>query len=567
MVVDKLSQIITMVVNELGYEIDSLHVIKSNRPDLCDYQCDDVFKLAKMFKKNPIEIGEEIVAKVNDLTNKNDFFEKVEFVKPGFINMTLSNIFINNCLASMKNNEYFALPRPSRVETFVLDYGGPNVAKPLHVGHMRTAIVGESIKRIINYAGHKTIADVHLGDYGLQIGQVIYGIKKDNKSLDDIDIAYLDEIYPSMSKLCKEDEEVKEKCAEITRKLQDGDLEYHQYFEKICEVSENDILGIYKYLDVSFDLWLGESDAYPFIPNVEKLFLEKGLLKESEGALVVDVKKETDNKEIPPLVFKKSNGAYLYATTDLATIYDRVTNLHPDHILYVTDSRQALHFEQVFRASALASLAPYQMFEHLGYGTVNGQDGKPYKTRSGDSPKLQNLFNQAREILISKKETNSNMKDEDIDKIVNAVLKFADLQNNRERDYIFDISKFSETVGKTGPYILYTYLRLQKIIGNIDININNFSNNIYNNYDRDLRLKLIELHYSFNSAYQYRMPHYIADYVYDVCVLANAFYQNNRINGLEDEEKKHDWMTLLGLTNKIIKEMLSLLVIEIPTEM
>ena len=265
-------------------------------------------------------------------------------------------------------------------------------------------------------------------------------------------------------------------------------------------------------------------------------------------------------------MFKKSNGAYVYATTDLATIYDRMT-LKPDHMLYITDSRQALHFEQVFRASDLAGLAPYEMFEHLGYGTVNGQDGKPYKTRSGDSPKLQNLFNQAREILISKKETNSNMKEEDIDKIVNAILKFADLQNNRERDYIFDISKFSETVGKTGPYILYTYLRLQKIIGDIDINVNNFTNNIYNNYDRDLRLKLLELPIAFNNAYQYRMPHYIADYVYDVCVLANAFYQNNHINGLEDETKKLDWMILLGLTNKIIKEMLSLLVIEIPTEM
>lgn len=567
MIVDKLSQIVTDCVKELGYEIDNMNVIKSNRPDLCDYQCDDVFKLAKLFKKNPMEIGENIVNKLNKIENINEYFAKVEFVKPGFINMTLSDAFINNCLQDMKNNNYFNLPRPNRVETFVLDYGGPNVAKPLHVGHMRTAIVGESIKRIINYAGHKTIADVHLGDYGLQIGQVIYGIKKDGKSLDDIDISYLDEIYPAMSKLCKENEDVKTECAEITLKLQNGDEEYHKYFEKICEVSEADILSIYKYLDVSFDLWLGESDAYPFIPELEKIFEEKNLLQPSEGAVIVDVKKDTDNKEVPPLVFKKSNGAYLYATTDLATILDRVTNLKPDHILYITDSRQALHFEQVFRASALAGLAPYSMFEHLGYGTVNGQDGKPYKTRSGDSPKLQNLFNQAREILISKKETNSNMSEEDIDKIVNAILKFADLQNNRERDYIFDISKFSETVGKTGPYILYTYLRLQKIIENINFNVNNFSNNIYNSYDRDLRLKLIELPYAFNNAYQYRMPHYIADYVYDVCVLANAFYQNNHINGLEDERKKQDWMILLALTNKVIKEMLSLLVIKIPTEM
>lgn len=567
MIVGTLENFITDITNSLGFKVDNMRVILSNRPDLCDYQCDDVFKLAKEFKKNPIEIGETIVKAIINNQEYANLFDKVEFIKPGFINMTLSSKFINDNLTNMINSDVFALPRPSQVETFVLDYGGPNVAKPLHVGHMRTAIVGESLKRIIKYAGHKTVADVHLGDYGLQIGQVIYGVKKDNINVADIDIKYLDKIYPEMSALCKENEDIKEECAEITRQLQNGNEEYRTLWKKIYEVSCEDILNIYKYLDVSFDLWLGESDAYPFIPEVEEIFNKKGLLKKSDGATIVEVGRDTDKKEIPPLVFRKSNGAYLYATTDLATILDRVQNLNPNHMLYITDNRQDLHFEQVFRASDLAGLAPYTMFEHLGYGTVNGQDGKPYKTRSGDSPKLENLFNQAKEILTLKKESNLDMDSNDIDKIVNAILKFADLQNNRERDYIFDIGKFSETVGKTGPYILYTYLRIEKIIKEKDKNINNFTGNIYNNYDRDLRLKLLELPIAFNNAYSYRMPHYIADYVYDVCVLANAFYQNNHINGLDDNIKKNDWMLLLSLTCDIIKEMLSLLSIDIPTLM
>lgn len=567
MIVETLEKVLKDIVYQLGYETEDIRVILSNRPDLCDYQCDAIFKLAKSLHKNPIEIGEEIVSKVQQIPDFHKYFDKVEFVKPGFINITLSNDFINLGLENMNENPNFNLKKPEKIDTVVLDYGGPNVAKPLHVGHMRTAIVGESIKRILQFAGHKTIADVHLGDYGLQIGQVIYGIQKENIAIDDLTIQDLDRIYPAMSALCKTDESIKEVCATITKDLQDGNLEYRSIWKKICEVSSQDILGIYKYLDVSFDLWYGESDAYPYIPKVEKILQEKNLLQESEGALIVNVSKETDKKEVPPLVFKKSNGAYLYATTDLATIIQRIEDYHPDKILYVTDNRQDLHFEQVFRTCDMADIAPYQTFEHLGYGTVNGSDGKPYKTRSGDSPKLQYLFEQAKEILISKKDSNADMHEEDINKIVNAILKFADLQNNRERDYIFDISKFSEVIGKTGPYILYTYLRLDKIIQDISLSDHKIGNRIYNNYDRDLRLKLLEFPIAFQNALQYRMPSYIADYVYEICVLANAFYQNNHINGLEDLEKQRDWVYLLNLTNKMIKEMLSLLVIKIPTVM
>lgn len=564
---DILENIITNVTNDLGYTVDSMTVIKSNRPDLCDYQCDQVFKLAKQYHKNPMEIGEEITHKINELENFNDYFEKVEFVRPGFINITLSNNFINNKLKNMYNNPKFDIKLPSVKETYFMDYGGPNVAKPLHVGHMRTAIVGEAIKRIINYFGHKTISDVHLGDYGLQIGEVIYGIKEKNMNINDLTIKDLDHIYPEMSKRCKEDETLKEKCASITKDLQDGNKEYYEYFKKICEVSVSDIKNIYNYLDVHFDLWLGESDSYPYIPKVEQLLDSKHLLESSEGARVVYVNRDDDKVEIPPLLFKKANGAYMYPATDLGSIYQRIEDYNPDHILYVVDNRQALHFEQVFRTCQLSGLIDESKLEHLGYGTVNGLDGKPYKTRSGDTPKLQNLFEQVKEIFENAKEENKNKSESDKNIIVNSILKFADLQNSRERDYIFDIEKFSGLVGKTGPYILYTYVRINKILEKFTNDVNNLTDNIYNNYDRDLRVKLLDLEYELNLAFENRKPNYLVDYIYDLCVLVNAFYQNNHIINLDDEIKRNDWISVLKLSNKIIKEMLNLLAIEIPTEM
>ena len=561
--IGKLEELITKVTNELNYEVTNMRVIKSNRPDISDYQCDDVFKLSKEYHKSPIDIGEEIVTKINSLPNFDDYFKKVEFVKPGFINISLSNTFINENIISM-NNDSFGIDKVDKEETFVIDYGGPNVAKPLHVGHMRTAIVGESIKRIIRYKGHKVIGDIHLGDIGLQIGQVIYGIIDENKNIDDVDIKYLDYIYPKMSGLCKEDKDIKEKCAQITKALQDGDEEYRKYWKKIMEVSIPDMKQVYDYLNVNFEYWYGESDAYPYLEETTNILNEKKLLHESEGALIVDVSKKEDKKEIPPLIYVNSVGAYLYASTDIATIVQRVKDFEPDHILYVVDNRQSLHFEQVFRTCDMADIISYNKLEYLGYGTVNGTDGKPYKTRNGDAPKLQNLFKEAKEILLSKKEMNESVTDKDIDKIVNSILKFADLQNNREKDYIFDISKFSDVIGKTGPYILYTYLRIKKIIDSNNIDSNELSNNIYNEYDRNLRLKILDLPYAFDNAFTNRMPNYIAEYLYDLCVLTNAFYQNNHINNLDDKIKKNDWVNILDLTSKIIKEMLSLLIIDIP---
>lgn len=565
MVINTLSLVLTDVAKKLGYN-ETLRVIKSNRPDLCDYQCDEVFKLTKIYHKSPIEIGEEIVKSLNEIDNFKDYFDKVEFCKPGFINITLSNKFINDCLIKMDTNSKFNLNISSKKDTYVIDYGGPNVAKPLHVGHMRPAIVGESIKRIIDYVGHNTISDVHLGDIGLPIGEVIYACLRDNVKPNEITLEYLNKVYPEMSSLVKEDENIKMECASIIKDVQER-KNYLDYWKIICEISSNDIKRLYKYLGVSFDYWYGESDAYDYIPKVKEYLIEKNLLKESNGAKVVFINKEEDKVDYPPLIFEKSNGAYLYESSDLGTIYQRMQDFNPNYILYVTDQRQSLHFEQVFRVCELSGMSKDAKLIHLPHGTINGLDGKPYKTRSGETPKLDSLFKEVKEIFISKKESNKDMSDEDINIIVNSILKFADLQNSRDRDYIFDINKFSDTQGKTGPYILYTYLRMNKIVEKYDSSINNLSNNIYNNYDRDLRIGILDFENYIINAFREFKPNYIAEYIYNLCVLMNSFYQNNHIAGLTDENKLNDWISVIKLANKIIKEMLNLLIIDIPTEM
>lgn len=560
---------INKIIEELFIKngIEDIKVSKSNRPDLCDYQSNDIFKIAKKEGKSPIEVGKEVELKINDIKNFNDYFESVQFVAPGFLNIKINNNFICNVLRKMSNDNKFNIQLPEKSETFVVDYCGANVAKPLHVGHMRTTIVGESIARIIRFMGHKTICDVHLGDYGLQIGEVIYAILEDKIPLEDIDINYLDVAYPKMSARCKEDEKLKEECARITKELQDGNEEYRKLWKKILDVSVEDIKKNCDYLGAKFDYWYGESDAYPYIPKIEKILNEKGLLRQSKGALVVDVEEPTDKKEIPPLLFKKSNGAYLYASTDLACLLQRKEDFNPDHVLYVTDLRQALHFEQVFRTIEKCGIFKRTQLEHLGYGTVNGLDGKPFKTREGTAPKLESLYNDIKEIFISKKEENKNLSNEDLDKIVNSILKYGDLQNSKEKDYIFNIEKFSDTIGKTGPYILYTYLRVNKILKDNCYTQKDLSSKIYNESDRNLRMKLFDLEDYIYLAYNNRNPFYLADYVYDLCLLVNNFYQNNNISNLTDEENKNDWLYVLNLSNRIIKEVLDLLVIQIPSKM
>ena len=558
----EIAEIIKGVLCDLGYNVDCVKVSKS---DLCDFQCNDLFRIAKENHKSPSEIGELVVERIRKLDCFSSYFSDVSFANPGFINIKVSDVLINSYVRKIYDDEKQLFDLDKR-ETFVLDYGGANVAKPLHVGHMRTAIVGESIKRIIKYMGHVVISDVHLGDFGLQIGEVIYGVLRDGLSLENIDISYLDKIYPEMNGICKENVEIKEECANITKQLQDGNSYYVDIWKRILEVSKEDINNNYKFLGVSFDYWYGESDAYSYLEETESILRDSSLLSVSENALVVDVSEETDKKDIPPLLFKKSNGAYLYASTDLATILQRKKDFLPDHILYVVDNRQELHFTQVFRVADKAGIFDKSKLEFLGYGTVNGTDNKPYKTRNGNSPKLESLFDDTRNIFISKKETNKDMKRSDVDIIVNAILKFADLINSRTKDYVFDLNKFSDVTGKTGPYILYTYLRINKILSLETKNIC-LNDKIYNDCDRDLRLKLIEFSDAVLSAFNERMPHYIADYVYNLCVSANIFYQNNHIINLQDDDVKKNWLYVLTVTNKIIKQMLDLLVIDIPSIM
>ncbi len=563
---DTIKEKITQILEELNLPYDNVSIIKSNRPDLCDYQFDGTFKIAKEIHQNPYEIGQKIVEKLVETKCLSNECSKIECLKPGFINFTFSNKYINQLLNDMTNHSKFNIHLPQK-ETIIIDYGGANIAKPLHVGHLRSAIVGESIKRILTYMNQNVISDVHLGDYGLQIGEVIYGLKKEKCPIDQITIAKLETIYPAISALCKENETIKEQCANITKKLQDGQKEYQEYFQKILELSKKDIKKNYDYLDVTFDLWYGESNAYPYIPKLTKELNNQNLLKESNQALIIEVKEPNDNKEIPPLIYQKSNKAYLYGTTDLATIYQRQEDYHPNKILYIADKRQELHFTQVFRASKKLEFTKNIDFEFLGIGTINNSDGKPYKTREGNTPKLNNLFQETKEIFKNKKPENQTISEKDLDILANSIIKYADLQNNREKEYIFDLQKFSDTVGKTGPYILYTYLRTNKIIKNNENIVDNFKENIYNIQDRELRMKLLELDATLNYAFQTRLPSVIANYLYEICVSLNSFYEKNHINNLEDKNKKAEWLALLKLTTKIIKKLLDLLIIKIPTKM
>lgn len=563
MIKKEIETIVKKVLEELNITDVLVEIKPSNRKDLCDYQYDGAFSLAKLLHKSPLEIGNEILEKLQE--KQSPMFSKIELLPPGFLNFTLSNEKINEILNKMLTNEKFSIELPEK-ETVIIDYGGPNIAKPLHVGHLRSAIVGESIKRILKYLGHTVISDVHLGDYGLQIGQVIYGLKKENIKIEHITLEKLEEIYPKISGLCKEDEHTKEICATITKELQDNNKEYQEYFKKIKEISSKDIKRIYDYLDVHFDLWYGESDAYPYIEKLTPILEEKKLLKESEGAKIIEIKKETDTKEIPPLVYQKGNKAYLYGTTDLGTIYERMSH-NPTSILYVADKRQALHFESVFRVCEKIGYKKNTKFEFLGFGTVNGNDGKPFKTRAGNSPKLDTLFKEVKDAFLISNEKNETMKESDLDILVNAIIKFADLQNNREKDYIFDIKKFSEVIGKTGPYLLYTYIRIENILKNEQQVEKTLNNKIYNDVDRALRIKLLELNDTLKYTEKQKLPSILANYLYEMCVNMNAFYEKNHINKLSEIEKKENWLIILKLSNKILKEMLDLLSIKIPERM
>ena len=554
---------ITKYLEQIFKELDLDNYLKISSSDKADYQINSVFMIAKDKHVNPKEIGEMIESKINEQPDVKDYFRKVEFVMPGFINLFVSDKLINKHINSYITNGF--VEKTDSKDVYFLDYGGPNVAKPLHIGHLRPAIIGESIKRILNLKGYKTIGDVHLGDYGLQIGEVIYGLKKENIPLSELNIDLLNRIYPEMSALAKSDEEVYNECKKITSELQKGNIEYKEYFKKIKEVSVDDIKRLYNYLGVSFDLWLGESDTEPYIPKLMNELESRNLIVVDQGAKIVNVKQDTDKKEMPPVIVEKSDGSAIYATTDLATIMERVEKYDPKYILYVVDARQSLHFEGVFR---IAKMLGYDTnLEHIPFGTINGSDGKPFKTRSGETLKLDELIKNTKEIFLNKREENKSMSEEDLDKIVNAIIKYADLQNNREKSYNFDISKFSDVSGKTGPYILYSALRIRKIINSFNYNKGNVSEVIYNDIDRSLRLKLLDFNKYLDKSIEDRLPSIIGEYVYDLANLLNSFYQNINISKITDENMKNDYLNVLDLSFNILKECLDLLIIELPSEM
>jgi len=556
-----MEQLFEKVFNELGYNVTP-KIVKSNKD--ADFQCDDAFKLAKEYHKAPAMIAFEVVEKIKSEPEFDDYFKDVSVAGPGFINIVVSDKYINENLRLLMDKEILGATKEDK--TIVVDYGGPNVAKPLHVGHLRAAVIGQAINNILKYKGNKIVGDVHLGDIGTQMGQVIYGILTDfpdTKPEDiQIDLDYLNVTYPKMSALCKEDEEVRAKCLQITKDLQDGDPIYKILWQKIWDLSVSDIKRIYDYLDVHFDLWYGESHAYKQFDEMMPYLEKQGILIEDDGAKIIDVKEDGDKVELPPCMIQKSDGAYLYATSDLGTIWQRVKDFKPDEIIYVVDGRQSMYFVQVFRAANKSNI--YNgVLEHHGFGTVNGADNKPFKTRSGGALKLEDLIKQVKDEFINLREENKDMDEEDVDKIVNAIIKFADLQNNLERNYIFDIKKFSGVSGKTGPYILYTYLRINKIISEYN---GVLSDAIYSETDRSLRLKMLEVSEVINQASKERRPHYLADYLYDLSVVANNFYQNNKVSGLEGTQK-NDMMIVLAFNNTIIKTLLELLGISIPKSM
>lgn len=556
----EIQKFIESVFNKLNIDLLYNVVSETNKKELCDYQINSVFSIAKSLGKNPKEIGEEISKEINSLEKFSNYFKEVSFVMPGFINIKVSDILINKILNyNIKNN--FGIEEAPE-ETYFLDYGGPNIAKPLHVGHLRPAIIGESVNRILKLKGYKTISDAHFGDFGLQMGQVIYGIIRDNIKEEEINIEYLNKIYPEMSKLCKEDENILIECKRITKELQENNPEYLKYLDEIIEVSLTDIKRLYNYLGVSFDLWLGERDSFPYVKPLIDYLNEKNLVTLDDGAYIIDIKKDTDTKEIPPFMLLNSSGATMYSTTDLATIYDRVHKYKIDHMLYFTDFRQEMHFEQVFRVCDKSGLFPYEKLEHIKNGTINGSDNKPFKTRSGDTLKLDDLITQTKEVFISKKETNKDMSESDLDKIVNAIIKFADLSNSRDKNYIFDLSKFSDVNGKTGPYILYTVLRIKKLLKD-----NSFTLEEINDSDektRELKIKLTEFDKYLSLSVSSRMPHYICEYLFDLCNLVNNFYQNNNLKNEEDLNKKNNWLNILNYSFELIKTGLDTLIIEIP---
>ena len=561
-------------------------VVVSNRPDLCQYQCNGAMAVAKLYHKAPIMIANQVVESLQE----NEMFESVEAVMPGFINIKLNSEFVAKYLNDMKEADKYGCENKAP-ETIVIDYGGANVAKPLHVGHLRSAVIGESVKRIERFMGNKVISDVHLGDWGLQMGLIITELECRKPDLVYFDESYtgeypeeapftiseLEEIYPCASAKSKVDEEFKEKAHQATLKLQSGYAPYTAIWKHIMKVSVEDLKKNYGNLNVDFDLWKGESDAQPYIPGLIQDLIDKKLAYESQGALVVDISKEDDTKELPPCIVRKSDGAALYATSDLATIIQREQDYKPNHYIYVADKRQELHFTQVFRVSKKANIVDENTkMEFLGFGTMNGKDGKPFKTRDGGVMRLENLIAQINKAVYDKIMENRTVSEEEANntaKIVGlAALKYGDLSNQASKDYIFDIDRFASFEGNTGPYILYTIVRIKSILekykaesGNADVNLPVI--NTDNGSQMQLMLEVAKFNEIIENAAEELAPHKICSYVYDLSNAFNRFYHETKILAEEDQTKKAGYIALINLTINVLEQCIDLLGFSAPDRM
>ncbi len=561
-------------------------VVVSNRPDLCQYQCNGAMAGAKLYHKAPIMIANQVVESLQD----NEIFESVEAVMPGFINIKLNSEFVAKYLNDMKEADKYGCENKAP-ETIVIDYGGANVAKPLHVGHLRSAVIGESVKRIERFMGNKVISDVHLGDWGLQMGLIITELECRKPDLVYFDESYtgeypeeapftiseLEEIYPCASAKSKVDEEFKEKAHQATLKLQSGYAPYTAIWKHIMKVSVEDLKKNYGNLNVDFDLWKGESDAQPYIPGLIQDLIDKKLAYESQGALVVDISKEDDTKELPPCIVRKSDGAALYATSDLATIIQREQDYKPNHYIYVADKRQELHFTQVFRVSKKANIVDENTkMEFLGFGTMNGKDGKPFKTRDGGVMRLESLIAQINKAVYDKIMENRTVSEEEANntaKIVGlAALKYGDLSNQASKDYIFDIDRFASFEGNTGPYILYTIVRIKSILekykaesGNADVNLPVISTD--NGSQMQLMLEVAKFNEIIENAAEELAPHKICSYVYDLSNAFNRFYHETKILAEEDHTTKAGYIALINLTINVLEQCIDLLGFSAPDRM
>nr|WP_297705930.1 arginine--tRNA ligase [uncultured Butyrivibrio sp.] len=588
---EKVLELISTVVGDAfeaaGYDRELGRVTISNRPDLCEYQCNGAMAGAKKYGKAPFIIADEVADKLAG----NDMFEKVESVKPGFLNITVSGDFARSYIVRMLHEKHFGVEMPGHEPTYIIDYGGPNVAKSLHVGHLRSAVIGESIKRILKYTGNKVIGDAHLGDWGLQMGLVITELKERQPDLCYFDpdftgtypkeapftVKELGEIYPTASAKSKEDEDYKARAMEATKLLQDGYKPYRALWHHIMNVSLADLKQNYKNLNVDFDLWKGESDADPVIPEMVEYMKSHGYAHESQGALVVDVAEETDTKEIPPCMILKSDGASLYNTTDLATIKQRMDENHPQGIIYVVDKRQELYFTQVFRCARKTKLVmPETELHFVDFGTMNGSDGKPFKTRAGGVMPLGDLISEIDEKMYRRiKEGNPEMAEDEArdtaHKIALSALKYGDLSNQPSKDYVFDIEKFTSFEGDTGPYILYTIVRIKSILKKYEAEGGNVKEAKLGNPDsaamKDLMLLLTRFADAIESASKDFAPNRICAYIYDLSNAFNSFYHGTKILSESDPDKKSSYIALLNTTLKVLETGIDLLGFASPERM